>query len=351
MERNYAMKNELAQGREIRIYWYDNAKFWLITLVVVAHFLPGPTFAPILAYNNHFLQTVEIIIFMFVMQAFVFISGAFSKDTLTNEYLQKSIMQLIVPYVIIGTIAKIIAGQYTPGYLLEPPPIMWYLIALFVWRLALVVVKQFRWPIILSIFCALAVGYESKVESFFSLSRIFTFFPFFLLGHFYGDKMLQIQFKYQRIVGISVFIIAFLAIWNYFPITPLWLLMNTSYVALGADGFSGVFIRLSLMIVSFILAFAFFLIMTKQKTKVSEWGTRSIYVYILHPFIVLGFLKLGFYDNPPLVLQLMLIPLSLLCAIILSSKLIEKIFSTILFPSFIKKLFVPIHSDQKFKGK
>jgi len=325
-----------------RIYFFDNAKFWLISIVVVVHFLPGPTFSPQLSYDNHPLQTLQLFLFMFVMQSFAFVSGFFSKDVLTKANIQKLFLLLVIPYVIVTVIQKGVAGQYVPGFLLTPPPVMWYLLALFIWRIALVVVLQIRRPILifLSILIAISVGYETQVASFLSLSRMFVFFPFFLMGHLYGEKLLNIEFKYQRAVGVVIFALFFMAIWNYFPIKPVTLAMRESYSALGTDNYSGSLIRLSLMVLSGILSFAFFLLIPKKETCFSDLGTRSFYAYMLHPIIVLGLLTAHIYDHPPLWLLYSLIPLAFICTVMLSSTWSEKIFGYVLFPKIAKKLFV-----------
>lgn len=342
---------QLENATSKRIYWFDNAKFWLVTIVVIVHFLPGPTFSPKLSYANHYLQTIEIVLFLFVMQSFVFISGFFSKDELTAEYIQKSLMQLIVPYIIIATLAKLVAAQYTSGYLLDPPPVMWYLPALFFWRIILVVFKQFRWPILISLICAVAIGYEERVGYFLTLSRIVTFLPFFLLGHFYGKQLPKIQFKYQAAIGLVMFALTFILVWKYFTLDPTWLEMGDSYNALGAHGISGAFIRTSQIIIALVLSFSFFTLIPKKKTIFSELGTRSIFVYILHIIIVFIFLKAGVYNNPSLVTQTLLIPLALIISLILSSKLVEKVFQPLLFPEFAKKLFVSLNSKKELPKK
>jgi fucose 4-O-acetylase-like acetyltransferase len=325
-----------------RIYFYDNAKFWLIFIVLFVHFLPGTIASSPLDNVSHPLHTLRLFLFMFVMQAFAFVSGFFSKGELSKAYIQKLFITLVIPYIIVTVIQKVLAGQYVPGFLLTPTPIMWYLVALFMWRIALVVALQIRRPILifLSFLIAITVGYSTEVGTFLTLSRMFVFFPFFLLGYLYGEKLLNVEFKYQKAVGIAIFALFFIVIWNYFPIATGTLAMRESYSSLGVDNYSGSLIRLSLLVLACILSFAFFLLIPKKETYFSDFGARSFFAYMLHPLIILGLLTFHIKDHPPLWFLYSLIPFAFICTMILSSKWSEKIFSYILYPKIVKKLFV-----------
>lgn len=332
-----------------RMYILDNAKFLLITGVLLMHFLAGNVESPKLPYHSPFFQSIEIFLFLFVMQSFVFVSGYFSKGELTPEYIQKSLMQLIVPYIILATFDKILGGKYYKGYLLEPPPVLWYLLALFFWRIFLVVLKQIKtkYCILLSLICAIYVGYDNNVSFFLTLSRTFCFFPFFLLGHFYGENIINLNFKYQKLVGfVFLIMIFFVILWKYSNVNPKWLEMSFSYDSLGATGYSGAIIRFSLIVLSAIASLSFFMLVPKNKTVFSELGTRSIYAYVLHPYIILGLLVYGISTHLSVIFLILVIPFSVLCSVILSSKLTEKIFKPILFPKVVKKIFVPLETEK-----
>lgn len=334
-----------------RIYWLDNAKFILITAVILAHFLPGPNknFIPQLSYDNYFFQTVEVILFLFMMQAFSFISGLLSRAELTADYIQKSFFQLMIPYFIIATLLELFSNnEVSPSYLLIAPPVMWYLLALFIWRIALPVALQIRYPlsILIAFAVAIGVGSETNIGEVLSLSRVFNFFPFFLLGHLYGKKLISLHFKYQTLFGLMIFVGAFLACWFYFPYQKISvgvLELRDPYNLLGMDKLSGAITRLIIILVSLILTFAFFLLVPKKETFYSSLGTRSIYAYILHVFITAGLYASGIYNNPSITTQFILIPgAAILTSFILCSRWVEGIFSYIIYPEIAKKIFVPV---------
>lgn len=322
-----------------RIYFFDNCKFIFIIIIVIIHFVPAGSLSPQLSYNNHLLQTLENFLFAFIMQAFVFISGYFSKSFYTKEDYKKLLNQLMLPYVILCTIVYVTVPEFTTSFLLDPPPVIWYLPALFAWRMLLPVSLAFRTPILIAIIVALAVGLENKIGLFMTLSRIFTFYPFFLCGFFYGKDLLIIKekLKYPIFWGSSILLIAFIVIY-FLPIKPLWLLMADSYSVLGVSPLEGITIRFCQIITSFILIFAMFLLIPVREVFYSVMGTRSIYPFLLHPFVVLFLLKVGFFENVGSIKQYFLILIAFIVAFILSTEGIKKLFDPILYPKLISRI-------------
>ncbi|CAM4392342.1 MAG: hypothetical protein LEGION0398_MBIBDBAK_01158 [Legionellaceae bacterium] len=332
------MVRENAQS-DLRIYWLDNTKFWLISCVVLIHFLSGDSLSPSLNYSNPILQTSVNLILMFCMQLFSFLSGFFTKDRVAEDSIKNNFLLLIVPYIILSAIAKIIANKYTNGFLLDPPPVLWYLPALFIWRTALILFKQIRYSIFIAIICSLAVGYEDRVGYFLSLSRIINFFPFFLLGYFYGNRIFQVNLEYFRLFSLLIFIFAYILTFKYFNFNSLLLELSHSYVKLGFSGFEGLLLRFFQMIVAVILGAAFIFLMSKKETVCSKLGTNSMYPYILHPIVILAFIHCGYYESINLLQQYSLIPISFIVTFLLSTNKVAVISNAIIHPKCVKLLF------------
>ena len=128
------MSSDKQQSRD---YLFDNYKVLLIALVVMGHFIE-------LSYrNNDFLYTVKWLIVSFHMPAFIFISGYFSKRDLPLKTL---IQKLLIPYLVYEllyyALYTFIIEKPTELYLLYPKFSLWYIQALFFWRLLTPVIRR-----------------------------------------------------------------------------------------------------------------------------------------------------------------------------------------------------------------
>ena len=171
--------------RDLRM---DNIKAFLIILVVVGHLLE-------LFLKNGNVKTVYKLIYSFHMPLFIFISGYFARFKP-----KKIISGLVVPYAVFQTMyilyvnyiidpVKDVAFGYTRPYW-----IMWYMMAMIVWSLSVPLISlgnRVVHGLILatSIVVSVAAGYIRFFGQNFSLSRIFVYFPFFIMGHYFSELM------------------------------------------------------------------------------------------------------------------------------------------------------------------
>ena len=113
-----------------RDYLFDNYKVLLIFLVVVGHFIQ-PAYG-----SNPFIDAVKWMIVSFHMPAFIFISGYFSKRDIPFGV---SVRKLFVPYLVYEVVYYLfytfIIQKETGLYLTRPKFSLWYLLALFAWRI------------------------------------------------------------------------------------------------------------------------------------------------------------------------------------------------------------------------
>ena len=105
-----------------RDYLFDNYKALLIALVVIGHFIE-------LSYkDNEFLYALKWLVVSFHMPAFIFISGYFSKRTLSLGIL---FQKLAIPYfiyeIIYYLVYTFIIHKPTGLYLLYPKFSLWYI--------------------------------------------------------------------------------------------------------------------------------------------------------------------------------------------------------------------------------
>ena len=144
----------------------DNIKVLLIFLVVFNH---------IIAFNLVKVDTVVRYVWyaitIFHMPAFVFISGYLSKKP---QNVLKNFKNLLIPYVLGYTLtwySQIWLGRSVDYEILRPTgSVMWYILALFIYRLTIEALGKIRFIVPLSILFALWAGTRPEFTTFLSSS-------------------------------------------------------------------------------------------------------------------------------------------------------------------------------------
>lgn len=155
-------------------YLVDNIKIFLIFLVVFNHIIAFQ-----LVKADQVVRFVWYGITIFHMPAFIFISGYLSKKP---QNVMKNVKNLLIPYILGYTLtwaAQIWLGNKMDYELLRPSgTVMWYVLALFAYRLTIEAFGKIRFIVPLSIIFALWAGTRMEFSTFLSASRIVVFFPF-----------------------------------------------------------------------------------------------------------------------------------------------------------------------------
>ncbi|KON90013.1 hypothetical protein AF332_26495 [Sporosarcina globispora] len=278
--------------------YFDNAKFILIFLVVLGHFISP------LKGDSDTLYTVYNFIYTFHMPAFILIGGFFSKGIMKKGYLKKTFRNILIPYFIFQllyfVLHRIWNGKETLT-LFDPYWTLWFLLSIVLWNILLLLFIKLKHPAIMLI-AALTIGvfagYIQDIGTYFSLSRTFVFFPVFLGGyllrkeHFTKILRLEIRIAAGLILG-SLFVSYFF----FFPQEAKdWLLASSSYEELGVELGQAWFIRLLMYGLMALATFSFMAIVPRRKMFFTHLGTRTLYVYLLHGFIVKLFEFSRFYD-------------------------------------------------------
>src|SRR3954454_22651163 len=202
-----------------RSLYFDNAKFFLIFLVVFGHVISP------LKGNDDFLFSLYSVIFLFHMPAFILISGYFSKGFQKKGYFLKTIKKILLPYLIFQVIYSIfyyLSGQESTLKfdLLEPHWTLWFLLSLFNWNVLLYFFARLKWfGLALAAVIGIAIGYFDHVGSYLSLSRTFVFFPYFLLGFLLEQKNFKLvkKIKHSTVIGSVVLLSTMILIGTLFP--------------------------------------------------------------------------------------------------------------------------------------
>lgn len=267
-----------------REYLFDNCKALLILLVVIGHFVE-----PSSEYSvNPFLYDLKWGIYSFHMPAFVFISGYFSKK---KASLRKLLGTIVIPYFVYEIfyfLLYLLLDKETGLYFSRPKFSLWYLMALFFWRILS--------PVILKIPCHMAVMMAAglligctELDNFLSIPRVFYFFPFFLAGlHFDSSLLYRFRTRRNRLISLGMLgaYLLFLFTDNFHRYLTPWIFYGRySYQDMGLSVPEGAALRLVCYGVSFLLLVLLLLILPDTASRFSVLGERTLAIYICHGFV------------------------------------------------------------------
>ncbi|PRI12459.1 acyltransferase family protein [Leucobacter massiliensis] len=292
-------------AKKPRIAVWDNARFLIMTLVVIGHAISTIRTDTSLGF------ALYAYIYLFHMPAMILLSGLFSRAEATPKAIRSS-LQLIVVWLgwegIWAAIHFFVNGRAPgPNWLVSPAWTLWFLVTLATMRILLPYVAQLRRPLLTSIIIALAAGILPAVGTPFSASRTLCFLPFFVAGWlirergWLDDDWFARPSRRSRALawaGLAALALAF-------ALTPQlrefwridrWLTWRDDYAWLFAHAplgdwapqqwfwvtLSGVAVSAVLLALAAALTLALLLVTPRGRSAVTEWGTRTLYVYLLH---------------------------------------------------------------------
>ena len=336
-----------------RLYFFDNLKFILITLVVIGHFL-------MFSSKDDYAMGNFLFIYSFHMPLFVFVTGFFAKRIISadgNRRLNKIISFFII-YLIYKLFIFLICNyvynvEYVFNFFTESEA-PWYLLGCIIWIMITVIFTEVKpkYLFIFSFICFLFISYDNNIVDQFCLSRVLIFYPFYLLGYYITpeqiNKIVDILHNKKRYLLLSIvfltgvyFIFVYCAKDLYF-LRPFFTARNPfAYIDFPFDILcTGAFFRAFWFLYLILLGLAIFTIIPNKKTSYSEFGSRTLQVYVLHFIVVLivmygstfSFLVKLFGNH----VYAVLIIIGFVTSLVLSLRVFEKPFAKILKLDFSK---------------
>jgi fucose 4-O-acetylase-like acetyltransferase len=290
-----------------RVPFWDNARFVSVTLVVIGHGIQRLT-----SDSNNAL-VLYLFIYAFHMPAFAIISGYFSKASPpTTRRMTKVLTDILLPYVIMETIWTLVQWivegkqEFNPT---NPSWTLWFLLALGIFRLVLPYLVLVRAPLLWALLLSVMVGYFSNVDSTFSLSRAIGILPFFVLG--WQARQWQIAERFfalgRAVWAVRGVAIAVLGVWLAIVIVGIehwraidlryWFFYEDSYRVLGEREWWAGLVRLGLIALAVVLSAAFLVLIPRRTTWITGFGQATMYVYLLHSFILYPLRETGVLTN------------------------------------------------------
>jgi len=295
------------QGTPQRVPFWDNARFACVTLVVIGHGVQR------LIADFDGALVLYLVIYAFHMPAFAIISGYFSKAGPPSvKALRRVLTDIVLPYVIMESIWTLVQflvegrSEFNPS---QPSWTLWFLLALAIFRLVLPYLALLRWPLLISVVLSVGVGYFANVDSTFSLSRAIGILPFFVLGWKLREGALVDGWLRKPTGSTLIRIVAGLVLagWtavvvlhrDYFRDVDLryWFFYSESYHGLGEDVWWAGLVRLALMTLAVLLSAAFLVLLPRGRNWTTALGRRTMYVYLLHSFVLYPIRESGFLQS------------------------------------------------------
>lgn len=322
-----------------RVAYLDNARYWVMLLVVIGHSLTQFT-----AMDS--ARGVYVWIYSFHMPFFVLISGYTARHYRGDaRQVRRVVSTLVVPYLVVETSMQIIMRYYTgepdPYMILSPQWLAWFMAALFVWRLTTPIWRALKYPITTSIVISLVIGLI-EIPNVLALPKILGFLPFYVVGlQMNRERFDRLADTRVRIASAVLLTGAFLACYRWSAgWTTDWLLWKQRYDEdpLGATALEGVTQRAELLIIGFVLTFAALSLVPRGRSWTTRLGGRTFYCYLLHGYIILllrheleVFERIEQYGAGAVVLTIVV-------ATVVANLLMTRIFSTVFRPIFEPRL-------------
>lgn len=266
--------------------FYDNARVILIFLVVFGHMIQ-----PFIESSGG-VHMLYMWIYTFHMPAFIMLAGFFAKGYGSKDYILNLAKKLLLPYLIFQVAYTLFyywigkESWYNP--LWDPHWSLWFLVSLFCWHVLLSLYKKLspKTGITLAVVIGLFVGYIDFINHTFSLSRTFFFFPFFLIGYWLSnEQMMRLKTKEMKVASVAIMLAVAIILFAAPNFDVYWLLGSKPYSELGLEAF-GAFARLLVYIGGFVMMMSVLAWVPSTENALTYIGSRTLYVYLLHGFII-----------------------------------------------------------------
>jgi fucose 4-O-acetylase-like acetyltransferase len=342
----YYPKTSTQQGDDNkRDYYIDNLKYLLIVLVVIGHVgfkLP----------NIRELKGLVYFVYVFHMPCFVFTNGYLAKSMNKGGKLRiDKIFAVFWMYLIFkggNVLLGHIFDQKVELNLLLDGSAPWYLLTLCIWYLCIPLIERIKtsYLILGSLSIGILIGYTSYIKNVMSLSRVFVFFPFFIIGFKLSkDQLNKFLNRRIRLLALALFGIAFLIFfkyWDYFGSAYKIIYGGTPYSELlGASAKYGFIVRGAWYVIAIVMSALFMLLVPRGKVFFTRFGERTMQIYISHIWLRYVLIQVGFFTaikNEPTYTYYLVLLSCVIATLLLSNKLLKILFDKLVPNSLFQRI-------------
>lgn len=332
----------VSSARVVREPFWDNVRFVAIALVVVGHSIEKLS-------DSDLMAALYVSIYAFHMPLFAFVAGRFAVDRVDREAGARLVTQLLVPYVAFSAVwfaVRFAVNGEATFDLTRPWSLLWFLLALAVWRLLLPALAALRNPLLVSVAVSLTSGYFPGAGGAFDSGRILGMLPFFVLGWLLKERgwprgagVLRRPTARARTVAAVVLTLA--PVVAYLHIDDVrdrqlrgFAQMGANYADLDTPEWWAALVRLGLLALAVLLGGAVLVLVPRAASWITRWGSRTVYVYVLHLFPIYVLRELtdvqAWFDSAPRFLLLVVVAVAWTC--LLSTDPVRRAFHWIVEP-------------------
>ena len=273
--------------------YFDNAKMLLVTLVVVGH---SWTLLPDSLARHWFYD----FLYLWHVPAFVLVTGYLSRSfTWSRRNLSRLVTTVAVPYVVfesaLAAFRYFVGGERLDGLFADPHWPMWYLAALFLWRLATPLLGS---PQSLGVAVAVSLLGGLTTGDFLDTARAMGLLPFFVLGLMARPEHVEVL-RRPTVQAVATSVLAAGFVVSAFldgRVRTEWLYWRASYAELGATFAEGIAVRGALLVAAGALALSFLSLVPRGGGWFARLGAATLVVYLVHGFFVKSAEYAGTFD-------------------------------------------------------
>ncbi|MGB0099140.1 MAG: acyltransferase family protein, partial [Nocardioides sp.] len=183
---------------------------------------------------------------------------------------------------------------------------MWYLSALFFWRLLTPIFRPMPAGVLVAVVLSLVAGLY--VGDTLDLARVLGLLPFFVLGlKATPERLEHLRRRPAQVAAVFVFVAIWIATtWTDSWASTEWLYYRSRYDEMGyADDLNALLTRALVLAVGCLGAWAFLALVPRVTGWFSRMGAYTLVVYLFHGFVVKGAGYAGYdswADTHPLVI-------------------------------------------------
>lgn len=279
--------------------YLDNAKYLTVVLVAVGH-----VWAP-LTEGSRVASALYYLLYTFHMPAFIVVSGYLSRGFEGRpRQIRRLVTGVLVPYLAFQTLYVLYARHVTdPGRELryqEPGFALWFLVALFLWRVTTPLWRVLRHPLPVAVTVGVAASVTPSVDDDLSLMRVAQFLPFFVLGLLLRPEHLTaVRGRRVRLLALPVAASALLVSYAAVPfISAAPFLHDQDAQGLGLPAWAGALMTLGSYACALVTTVCFLAWVPRRRTWFTALGAGTLCAYLLHIFPVRLSEHLGWYETP-----------------------------------------------------
>ncbi|MGO1538416.1 MAG: acyltransferase family protein [Leucobacter sp.] len=353
-----AVRPATTQPIRHRVAFWDNSRFILLVLVVVGHTIST------VRTDSELGFALYAYIYIFHMPALILLSGVFSKREVSPKAIHSTV-QLLATWLLWEGIWALIRyvvddKDLSSGFLVSPAWTLWFLVSLATMRILLPYLARLRHPLMVSIGLALLAGLSPSIGTDFSASRTLCFLPFFVLGWMAREHgwLEQPWFTaptarvkaaaWGLLAAVAGAFVVWHGVGDHWRIDR-WVGWKEGYESImerapigsfdpsepWAILLTGATVRVLLLVLAALMTLAVILVSPRGTSLITTWGTRTLYVYLLHGPIVWTLRHTGVVDAIDAwgtVGMLTLVAMGVAIAVVLSTEIVTKIFRPIIEP-------------------